>query len=317
MRDEETPDAPASRTAAGSATWRAIGTLERDPGARNPDTLARLFLPPSYAVVRYVPCIARAGNRVYEKLIPGGYCFETARTKHMDLALREQIQAGVSQIVILGAGYDTRAQRFASLLGDAAIYEVDMPAVQERKQRRLAAYTGPSPPGLRYVPVDRDHHNLFERLLENGYDSERRTLFIWSGVVMYLRPPTVDRTLTEIRQRSAVGSVLVFDYFSSGAVAGGSDEYGAKQVSRRVEKLGEPLAFGVDPPELAELLSRHGFEVVSNLGPADLTRRYLQLSSGGALGRPFGFAFIAEARSAPPGRRGGGEPHGDLEETVG
>lgn len=288
---------PASRTAAGAAMWRAVGATEPDPRGRNPDRLAHLFLPPAYRLLLLNPRLARWAIRRFDRRVPGGYCFETARTKHMDLLLRDQVAAGVSQVVILGAGYDTRAHRLAAALDDTAIYEVDMPAIQERKRRRLARYEGPSASGLRYVAVDRDHRDLFERLVEAGYEGRLRTFFVWSGVTMYLRPSAFAETLADIRRGSAAGSTVLFDYFSAGAVNGTSDAHGARQIARRVEELGEPLGFGAEPDEMSALLERSGFELVSNLGPEELAERYLQGTRGRPLEQPFGFAFIAEARS--------------------
>jgi methyltransferase (TIGR00027 family) len=277
--------------------WRAVGATEPDPRSRNPDRLAHLFLPPAYRLLLLNPRLARWAIRRFDRRVPGGYCFETARTKHMDLLLRDQVAAGVSQVVILGAGYDTRAHRLAAALGDTVIYEVDMQAIQDRKRRRLTRYDGPSANGLRYVAVDRDHRDLFERLIDAGYEERRRTLFVWSGVTMYLRRSAFTETLAEICRGSDAGSTVLFDYFSAGAVNGTSDAHGAGQIARRVEELGEPLSFGAEPDEMSALLARSGFELVSNLGPEELAERYLRGARGRSPEQPFGFAFIAEARS--------------------
>jgi methyltransferase (TIGR00027 family) len=297
MRSGRDKRAQASRTAAGAAMWRAVGATEPDPRGRNPDRLAHLFLPPAYRLLLLNPRLARWAIRRFDRRVPGGYCFETARTKHMDLLLRDQVAAGVSQVVILGAGYDTRAHRLAAVLDDTPIYEVDMPAILERKRRRLARYDGPSASGLRYVAVDRDHRDLLECLFEAGYEGGRRTLFVWSGVTMYLRPSAFTETLADIRRGSAPDSIVLFDYFSASAVNGTSDAHGARQIARRVEELGEPLGFGAEPDQMSALLERSGFELVSNLGPEELAGRYLQGTRGRSLNQPFGFAFIAEARS--------------------
>jgi methyltransferase (TIGR00027 family) len=290
----------ASKTAAGSAVWRAVGALEPDPRLRNPDILARLFLPPAYALLPQLPWLSRLGNRIYGLLLPGGYQFETARTMHMDRVVLEQLEAGAEQLVILGAGYDTRAHRFESLLAGRRVFEVDMPAIQARKRERLAANGVATPSQLHYVAVERNHRDLFRDLHSAGYDPRARSFFVWSGVTMYLPENAFDATLAEIHRQTGAGSGIVFDYFSSAVVSGTGRGPGATRVARRVEKLGEPFTLGLNRAELGGLLDRHGFELLSNLGPDDLERRYLT-ASGRSLGRPFEFASIAEVekRSDP------------------
>lgn len=285
-----------SKTAAGSATWRALGALEPDPRLRNPDFLARLFLPPVYALALRLPSLARLGNRLYGRLLPGGYQFEMARTRHMDSVLLRQLRKGVEQVVILGAGYDTRAHRFSPELGHCRVFEVDMPEIQRHKQKCLTSNEISTPSQLRYVSVGRDHKDLFCHLTSAGYQSSGNALFIWSGVTMYLQESSFHETLMGIRRHSMVGSTIVFDYFSPAVVSRSSDDYGGKQVARRVRKLGEPLSFGIDRAEVAECLAMCGFELVSNLGPTELERRYLR-ADGKSLGRSFGFASIADAQT--------------------
>lgn len=285
-----------SKTAVGSAVWRALGSLEPDSELRCPDSLASLFLPPGYSLAPRLPWLARLGNRLYGRLLPGGYQFEIARTKHMDHLLEVQLRSGLRQLVILGAGYDTRAYRFKDQLENCAVFEVDMPAIQEDKRRRLAASGIDTTPQLRYVAVGRDHEDLFAKLRLAGYEDSARSFFIWSGVTMYLQRESLDRTLMEIKRNAGLNSEIVFDYFSPASVSGKGEEYGARQVARRVRKLGEPLSLGLDQDEVESLLDQLGFDLVSNLGPDDLERLYLTTDDR-SLGRPYGFAWIGEART--------------------
>lgn len=271
-----------------------MGNLEPDAELRNPDWLAHLFLPPVYSLAPRLPWLARLGNRLSGRLLPGGYQFETARTMHMDSLMRSQLHTGVDQVVILGAGYDTRAYRFAPLLAGCTVFEVDMPAIQRRKQALLAARDVEAPPQLVHVAANRDYRDLFGDLIPAGYDPLQRSLFIWSGVTMYLREAFFAMTLKAIHRYSAVGSLVVFDYFSAKAVLGAGNEYGARQAVRRVRKIGEPFAHGMERDEVGDYVRRCGFRLVSNLSPKELERSYLTTGDR-SLGRPFGFASIAEA----------------------
>ena len=60
-----------------------------------------------------------------------------ARTRFIDDKMRESLQRGVSQVVILGAGYDARAYRFAEDCSGTRVFEVDHPATQQVKIRKM------------------------------------------------------------------------------------------------------------------------------------------------------------------------------------
>ena len=129
-----------------------------------------------------------------------------------------------------------------------------------------------------------------------GYDPRLRSLFIWSGVSFYLSADAVGEVFDYVRASSPPGSSLVFDYHYQGFTDGSRDYYGSAQAKRRVEALGEPCIFGIDEGAVAALLQRHGLELVSDFGPAELEARYLVGGDGRVAGHPFGFVSIAHAR---------------------
>lgn len=90
------------------AAVRAIGAL--DPLVNNPDCLARHFLGIKHRIL--VWALSRSfgvGRRLLEKKGPGVYWYLQARTKHIDHSIEQGLADGIRQVVILGAGYDTRA----------------------------------------------------------------------------------------------------------------------------------------------------------------------------------------------------------------
>jgi methyltransferase (TIGR00027 family) len=70
-------------------------------------------------------------------------------TRHFDEVLLSEIRAGVEQVVLLGAGYDSRPFRFRDALGDIRVFEIDHPGTQARKRRMLEEIGEPSPPNFR------------------------------------------------------------------------------------------------------------------------------------------------------------------------
>jgi methyltransferase (TIGR00027 family) len=152
------------------------------------------------------------------------------------------------------------------------------------------------PGHVTYVCSDLEREDLGFALERAGYRGAARTLFIWSGVSFYLSAEAVDSVLVFVRRRSGPVSSIVFDYHYKGFTDGTGDYYGGREGRRRVEELGEPCVFGIEEGELPVLLERHELELVSDVGPGELERRYLIRSDGTLDGRPFGFISLAHAR---------------------
>ena len=133
------------------------------------------------------------------------------RTRFIEERLEHAIRDGMSQVVILGAGFDTRAYRLTELLKAARVFEVDQPSTQEYKKRRIRETGIEVPPNLTYVPVDFRHDKLGDVLTAAGYDSSQKTFFIWEGVTMYLPEAAVEETLRWVAAQ-APGSTIIFDF---------------------------------------------------------------------------------------------------------
>jgi methyltransferase (TIGR00027 family) len=193
------------------------------------------------------------------------------RTVAIDDALREH---GASQVVVLGAGLDSRAWRMPELAG-ATVLEVDHPASLADKQRRVGSL---APVAGRVVPVavDLAADPLADALLAAGFDEERPTTWVWEGVVPYLTRDAVASTLVQLAVLSAPGSRLVVQYQARSAVATTMRRVMrlAHRVARQPDPLaGEPWHTLLRPDELATWLAPCGFRVLSD-------RSLLELAEG-------------------------------------
>ena len=285
-------------TAEAAAALRAAGAAARDELVRGPDRLAVRVVEaaPRLTALVKVPLLRRLAPRVAETLLPGSYWFEMARVKHMDGVLRKEIAAGAQQVVILGAGFDSRAYRFADRLAGTPTFEVDHPVTASVKRARVRRIFGALPRHVRYIDADLNvNGQLEERLPAAGYRSELRTLVIWSGVTPYIPEEGVDAVLRWLVTGAAPGSSIVFDYAYREAVEGTAFFYGAPQLRQRVGEAGEPLRFGVARGGMEAFVTGRGLELLSDLGPEQLEQRYLVRRERLA-GRPYGFVAIAHAR---------------------
>ncbi len=211
------------------------------------------------------------------------------RTRFIEERLERAIRDGASQVVILGAGFDTRAYRLTELLKNARVFEVDQPSTQEHKRRRIRETGIEVPPNLTYVPVDFRHDKLGDVLAAAGYDSARKTFFIWEGVTMYLPEAAVEETLRWVAAQ-ALGSAIVFDFigamilkFMTTVDLNQLPEV-AKLAISRLQRLeaGEPWIFGFPDADEREFLGKLGLELreLLPLGGQESIERYLTRGDG-------------------------------------
>ncbi len=209
-----------------------------------------------------------------ERRGPGIREFLVARCRYIDDYLQSCIEDGIRQLVILGAGFDSRAYRFEALKGRVKVFEVDHPATQKVKIERLKKVLPVLPGHVVYVSVDFETDTLEQRLSESGYDEGLKTLFIWEGVVCYLTPEAVDGTLAFVANHSGAGSLVVFDYIYSSVVDGTVRRGEAEAMRRNARWSGEGLVFGIPEGTIKQFLEQRGFEQVQDADAGFLTKTY-------------------------------------------
>ena len=277
------PPGQVSWTARAVCEYRAIAAMHPDPQLRNGDNLASQFcaplrLPRDYEAAREVMAV---NLEAY-----AGYFFVNARTHHIDRWVERAAAQGARQVVVLGAGFDSRAYRFAGRWPKLRFFEVDLPPMVDAKRQAVERVLGSLPAAVRYVPIDFDTQSLATALTAAGYRAKDKTLFILEGVTMYVNAAGIDATLAFIAQHAAPGSTVVFDYVYRQVIEGDTAAlYAVGAEAKGVAILGEPFVTGWSPAEAAAFTQRHGLIVIDNLGPSDLTQRYLIGSDGKPDGR--------------------------------
>ncbi|UTY58223.1 SAM-dependent methyltransferase [Massilia sp. erpn] len=188
-------------------------------------------------------------------------------------------EQGVSQYAILGAGLDTSAWR-GKLPAPAAVYEVDLPGVQQWKRERLHAAGMSEPQGLRFIAVDFARQNLHETMRTAGFSWEQPAFFSWLGVSMYLCEDEVMQTLSTIAQ-SAPGSSIVFDYLLDPKLLSAMERSAMQMFGARLAAQGEPWRCHFVPEQLEARLRQLGFHHIQHFAAGQLSERYLSGRSDG------------------------------------
>ena len=262
----------ASKTAAWVAAGRGLGAMlpERarlcdDPyGVRfgGAEGLLRLH--------RRAPWLA---THVVAPALAPGILYMQVRTRVIDDELRAFVASGGRQILLLGAGFDCRAARFAKQLEHAMVFEVDHPATQARKRAVLAGEAAAKTVYLAWNFEERAVGELPRELSVRGHDASRPTLTIWEGVTMYLQEASIDASVRAVRELSAPGSRFAFTYFDRTRLA--RPTLGMRVRGRAVARWGEPVRFGWDPAELPAWMRARGFEVLRDREARDWARDFL------------------------------------------
>ena len=113
-----------------------------------------------------------------------------------------KLERALEQVVILGAGFDSRSLRFSDALRAARVFEVDMPEVLALRTEHLLGGR-PTASSAIAVPIDFEREDLGDVLRERGYAPEAQTLFLWEGVTYYLPEEAVKASPPRSSRRKA------------------------------------------------------------------------------------------------------------------
>jgi methyltransferase (TIGR00027 family) len=268
-----------SRTSILVAAVRAFGSREPDESVRNPDSVADLLIGPSELALISDHPVSTGLMQDYEEASqnPGIMFFAglmLCRTRFIDDALERAVKNGVTQVVLLGAGFDTRAYRFGELLKHSRIIEVDAAPTQAYKKHRVQEVLRDLPTNLTYCVMDFAKDDLMDGLRRAGFKQDEKTFYIWEGVCMYLPESSVRTMLQTIASQSAPGSTLVLDYANSlGIELGKFTPNGAGGIPT---PWAEPWIFGVPGTNGTEFFREFGFDpgVPVSAGNPEMIRRY-------------------------------------------
>ena len=292
-----------SRTSILTAAARAFGSREPDSSVRNPDWVAdRLIGPAELALISDHP-ISGALDQDYTEAsnnpeVFGFTWLMLVRTRFIDELLERAVQNGATQVVVLGAGFDSRAHRFAELLKDRRVIEIDYDTTQDYKKQRVEATLGAHPENLVYAPIDFTKDKLGDVLREAGHQPDQKTFYICEGLSMYVPEEGMRETLQTVATQSAPGSSLLLEYVNRAAI-----EFVKKYPmgpAKNALDWGEPFVFGVPDGQDREYFRETGLELGETLkmGSPESAQRYAMRQDGTPYGAHLAQVFQARREAA-------------------
>lgn len=277
MTEKSSIETQPSETAMGTAFLRALAVYDPRKEIRGNDTLAEIFLDEKHKQ----PLKDQASRAwvLKNRVLPGAYELMIARTAFFDRIVERALKENIEQVVLLGAGYDSRPYRFKTLIQDTKIFELDASPTQQRKKERLQSAKISISEQIIFVPINFEKNNLRDALMESGFSREKETLFIWEGVTYYLNQEAIDNMLGFLKSNSPPGSSIGFDYASLSDEA--LNEDGAKELRVHMQSRypNEPIKFGIQAVKIKTFLAERGLEVVEHLTASEMSEKYLSIGN--------------------------------------
>ena len=202
------------------------------------------------------------------------------RSRYAEDCLAEAFTRGLRRYVILGAGLDTFAYRQPDWASDLRIFEIDHPATQQWKRRRLADANIPIPENATFVPVDFEKTTVKAALPEAGLDPNAPAFFSMLGVSQFLTEQALDETLDMVRA-TGQSSEIVFSFVPPDDVLPADEAALTMQFAQRFAEIGEPWLTRPLPDQLRQKILKMGFNTALHLSPEDADHLYFRSRQDG------------------------------------
>lgn len=266
----------ASRTAQYMALYRALETRRSRDRRLFTDPYAIHFLDRGFRLACRISSFSPAESLFYylmQRRIPGALASGIARTRYIDELLEQTVRKGVRQVIILGAGFDTRALRL-DCLQSVSVIEIDHPDTAHKKLQTLKKISSSISPNIRYLQLDFNRQDLDSLLSEQIIDNTIPTTLVWEGVSNYLQQTAIDKTFA-FAAKFPKGSSVIFTYVDKEVLEHPSSFFGAERLLKDLDEIEERWTFGFAPDQLPAYLRSFRYRLVEDTGAAGYREKYL------------------------------------------
>ena len=268
-------DKPPYLTARATAGIRALHLIYDQPVVFN-DPYALQFTSPGFRRVcqsRFFSWVLR--RRSIAELLRPISAQILSRAKYTEEKLEQAVLSqGISQYVIIGAGFDSFFLRRPDFAIGLRIYEIDHPATQQIKRTRLLEILDSTPEDVQFLAVDLEQRTAADALAASSFLQNEKAFFSWMGTVPYLSEDSVFAVLRDLAEFAANGSEIVFDYLIPTSLMTAEERHWLGRAMRIIERWGEPVKSFFDPETFPGEVSRLGFRILENLSPAEQNQKY-------------------------------------------
>jgi len=281
-------------TAEATAAMRAVHLLYHQPVLFNDPYALQLTSPALRQVCQ---------NRFFRWLLKRNFISKSlrpitaqvvSRAKYTEEKLEQAVSKGISQYVIISAGFDSFCLRHPDYSVGLQVYEIDHPATQQIKQKRLMEILGSSPKGVEFLAVDLEKLTIGDALADSSFLKAKRAFFSWLGTVPYLSEGAVFNLLRDLASFAVRGSEIVFDYSIPTYMWTLEERQTLGRILRIIGRRGEPVKSFFEPDVFLDEVSRLGYYIFENISPAKLNKKYFLDSSDGLVTHSAAYNIHAE-----------------------
>ena len=214
--------------------------------------------------------------------MPGFYLHFVIRKRCIAESVRAAINNGATQLVIIGAGFDTLSLEIANAFPDLVIIEIDHPATQAWKRKALDSLNQRFD-NLHLIPLDLSRSTLQEALSGNAcYDKEKVSVFVAEGLLMYLQEKEVHEILSFIREYSGMKSKLIFTYIKENRNGSYNFSNASLFTTLWLKMKQETFTWGLNQDQLVPFLDQSGFRLLDCKTHNDLRKLFISAANNGA-----------------------------------
>jgi methyltransferase (TIGR00027 family) len=257
-----------------------------------------------YALQLTSPALRRVClNRFFRWLLRRNFISESlrpitaqvvSRAKYAEEKLEQAVSKGISQYVIISTGYDSFCLRRPDFSTGLQIYEIDHPATQQIKQKRLVEILDSSPEGVEFLAIDLEKRTIAAALSESSFLKDERAFYSWLGTVPYLSEDAVFNVLRDLASFSAREGEIVFDYSIPIYMWATEERPALVRILRIIGRRGEPVKSFFEPNGFPDVVSRLGYHIFENISPAELNKKYFLDRSDGLMTHSAAYNIYAE-----------------------
>jgi methyltransferase (TIGR00027 family) len=261
-------------TARATAAIRAMHLLYDQPVVFN-DPYALQFTHPAFRRIcrsRFFPWLLR--RRFISEMLQPISAQVLSRAKYSEEKLEQAVSKGISQYVIIGAGFDSFCIRRPDFSSCLRIYEIDHPTTQQIKQKRLMEILESSLSEVEFFAVDLEKQTIADALSGSSFSKDEKAFFSWLGTVPYLSEDAVFNLLRHLASFAANGSEIVFDYLIPTHLMTQEERRVLGRAMRMIERWGEPVKSFFKPNTFPGKISHLGYTIFDNQSPAEQNKKY-------------------------------------------
>ena len=217
-----------------------------------------------------------------------------ARARYAEEKLEQAVSKGISQYVIIGAGFDSFCLRRPDFSPGLQIYEIDHPATQQIKQKRIMEIVDSPPEGVEFLAVDLEKRTTTDALSDSSFLKDERAFFSWLGTVPYLSEDAVFNVLHDLASFAARGSEIVFDYSLPTYMWALKERQALVRIMRIIGRRGEAVKSFFEPDTFPDDVSCLGYHISETISPVELNKKYFSDRSDGLVTHSAAYIIHAE-----------------------